>query len=85
MKTIIVSPQGQITIPVSLRESLNLQPGVELLAEVVDWVKRKALVITTRPKKLSDYTLGLGEEIWQNTDADNYIKSERKAWNKKYD
>lgn len=78
--TLTVSSQYQITIPKKLREALGIKPGQKLLAWIQRWVKGKALTLTPKPKSLADYTLGLGKEIWDKVDVDEYIQKERDSW-----
>lgn len=85
MRTITVSPQGQITIPIDLRKTLNLKEGVKLILDVVDWIKTKAIVLRVKPKDISTYSLGLGKDIWKGIDAAEYVKKERESWDKKYE
>lgn len=85
MRTITVSPQGQITIPADLRKTLDLKDGVKLILDVVDWVKTKAIVLRVKPKNISTYSLGLGKDAWWGVDSDKYIKQERDSWDKKYE
>ncbi len=85
MKTVILSPQGQITIPIDLRRALNLKSGTKLVLDVVDWVKSKAVVLRVKPKNISTYSLGLGKDIWSGIDATEYVKKERESWDKKYE
>ncbi len=80
--TLTVSSQYQITIPKQLREELAIKPGQKLLAWVQDWAKSKAIALVPKPKSLADYTLGLGKEIWDKVDIDEYIQKERDSWEK---
>lgn len=79
MKTITLSPQGQITIPVALRRRLNLKGGTRLLLEIMDWVKSKALVIRPIPKGWVDEVAGSGRGLW-GKNSDEYLQKERNTW-----
>lgn len=82
MKTITISPQGQITIPASLRRTLNLRAGTKLILNIVDWVKSKAIVIQPVPKSWVDQVAGTGKGMWGKS-SDAYLDRERNAWKNK--
>lgn len=83
--TLTVSPQGQITIPKSWRELLNLNKKTKLIAQVVNLERDKELILRPLPKKWSRYMAGLGKEIWEKIDVDEYIQKERDSWDRKWD
>jgi AbrB family looped-hinge helix DNA binding protein len=80
MTTLTISPQGQITIPIALRKTLNMTPGTQVIVNVINWVKEKSLVISAKPKSSTNYSLGLGQDVWKNINADKYIQEMRKEW-----
>lgn len=79
MKTVILSPQGQITIPIDLRRALNLKSGSKMILDVVDWVKSKAVVLRPTPKNWVDEVAGSGEGLW-GKNSDEYLEKTRNQW-----
>lgn len=75
-----ISPQGQITIPKRIRELTGIKPGAKVTAFVRGWVKGKALTLTPKPKSWAKWGLGLGKEVWDKVDVDEYIRKERELW-----
>ena len=76
MATTRVSTKGQIVLPAEIREKMGLQPGDELTVEVVDG---KA-VVAKAPKSWAQWGYGLGKEIWEGVDVDEYVRKERETW-----
>jgi len=74
--TVKVSSRNQIALPSEARKKLNIQPGDRLLVDVQDGV----LVLIPQPGDYVAYMAGLHREIWQDMDAEEYIESERAAW-----
>jgi len=82
--TLKVSPQGQITIPKAWRKALEIKPGTtKLVAYLTDLLKTKALTLQPKPKNWADYMAGLGKEVWEKVDTDEYIRKERDSWERK--
>lgn len=81
--TITMSPQGQITIPLSLRKSLNLKAGAKFILSLTGIEKLISITLTPHPKSWVDAISGSGKDIFG--DADEYLKKERASWEKKYD
>lgn len=79
MKTVTLSPQGQITIPIDLRRALNLKSGTKMILDVVDWVKSKAVILRSTPKNWVDEVVGSGQGLW-GKNSDNYLEKERNQW-----
>ena len=71
-----ISSKNQIVIPKEIRKKLHINAGDELVLEM----DNNRAVILPRPKKYSQYMLGLGSEVWQGIDATEYVKNERKSW-----
>jgi hypothetical protein len=64
-----------------LRRVQRLSPDdqLRLLEDVASLVRRQ---VTTPARRRSILELqGLGKEIWQDIDAQDYIEQERAAWN----
>lgn len=81
MKTLTISPQGQITIPASLRRDLNLKGGTKLILNLVKWVKSKAIVLQPMPKNWVDTVAGSGKGLWSKS-SEKYLQEERNSWQK---
>lgn len=74
-----ISGKNQIVIPKSVRKSLGVGPGDELIIEA----KNKSALIVPRPKNYTEYMRGLGAEVWSKQDATEYVKKERESWEEK--
>jgi AbrB family looped-hinge helix DNA binding protein len=71
-----ISSKHQIAVPSAIRKELDLEPGDRLLAQVRDGV----IVLVPERGDAVDQLKGLGREIWEDTDPDEYINQERDAW-----
>ncbi len=62
------------------RQVENLTPDeqLRLLEEVASLVRRRVL---PKPKRSILELEGLGKEIWQGMDAQEYVNQERSSWN----
>lgn len=62
------------------RQVENLTPDeqLRLLEELAALVRRR---ITPKPKRSIMELEGLGKEIWQDIDAQEYVNRERDSWN----
>ncbi|MBP5972419.1 hypothetical protein HW132_06655 [Brasilonema sp. CT11] len=62
------------------RQVENLTPDEQLclLEELAALVRRR---ITPKPKRSIMELEGLGKEIWQDIDAQEYVNRERDSWN----
>ncbi len=78
--TLTVSPQGQLTLPKSWRSILGLKPGEKLNATLKKDNSDSALVLSKKPQNWTNYMAGLGKEIWEDVDVDEYIRKERDSW-----
>ncbi len=58
-------------------EKLNFNSKIDLLARLANIIKREQKGSTPVPLiKLQ----GLGRELWNKTDTDSYLKTERESW-----
>jgi AbrB family looped-hinge helix DNA binding protein len=79
MQSIVkMSSKHQIVIPKEVRLALKLQPGDQLLCRI----ERDEILLRPRPKNYARFLRGLHKDVWKNVDADQYIKQERKSWDK---
>ncbi|MFQ4145926.1 hypothetical protein [Chlorogloeopsis sp. ULAP02] len=62
------------------RQIENLTPDeqLRLLEELAAIVRRR---VTSKPKRSIMELEGLGKEIWQGIDAQEYVNQERASWN----
>lgn len=71
-----VSSRNQIAVPAEVRKQLGIEPGDHLLIDVRDgW-----MVVMREPDDWVEYTRGLGREVWEDIDVEEYINQERDAW-----
>ena len=71
-----VSSKHQIAVPASVRRQLSIEAGDYLLVEVEDG----AIVLIPKPVNPVDELQGLGREIWEGVDAQEYVNRERDEW-----
>jgi AbrB family looped-hinge helix DNA binding protein len=76
-----ISGKYQIAIPKKVRDTMGLQVGEQVAVYAVD--ERRA-VIARQPASYVQAMKGLGKDAWKKAGgAVQYIKKERKAWEKK--
>jgi AbrB family looped-hinge helix DNA binding protein len=71
-----VSSKHQIAVPAAVRRRLAIDAGDHLLVDVQDGV----VVLTPEPKDPVEELKGLGREIWEGVDTQDYIDQERDGW-----
>jgi DNA-binding HxlR family transcriptional regulator len=59
-------------------ENLTLDEQLRLLEELASLVRRR---VTPKPKRSIMELEGLGKEIWQGVEAQEYVNQERDSWN----
>lgn len=74
-----VSDKYQIVIPKSEREKIGLKKGQKMVIYHIG----THLVLSPQIKNYTEKLAGLGENIWKDIDSLEYIKKERKLWDKK--
>lgn len=75
---LIISSQGQITVPKYLRDILGVKPGSQLLAQVTNGSTGYKLTLQPKPISWAKALAGTGRNLWGN--SDQYIKDERNKW-----
>lgn len=70
-----VSSKNQIAVPSEIRKKLGIKPGDHLLVDVQGAV----IVLSLDPKDYVDRMMGLGREIWEGIDVQEYIRGERET------
>lgn len=76
LDTAKVSGRYQIVIPKRVRERLGLQPGDYLLLSV----EGDKVVMRLRPRSYAEHLRGLHKEVWQDVEAEDYVRQERETW-----
>lgn len=71
-----VSSKHQIAVPADVRRRLDIDAGDYLLVEVQDGV----IVLIPEPGDPVEALRGLGKEIWDGIDAQEYVDGEREGW-----
>lgn len=71
-----VSSKNQVVIPAEIRRKLDIKPGDYLYVAVLDG----QMHIVRDPEEWLEYTRGLGRDVWEEVDAEEYINQERDAW-----
>ncbi len=71
-----VSSRHQIAIPSTVRKSLNIKAGDNLLVDVQDGV----IVLIPKPSNYTSQMKGLYKEIWEKSNSENYLSNERDSW-----
>jgi len=66
----------QFVLPKKIRQRLGLREGDVLLVEVT----HKGILLVPKPHSYTQHLAGLHREIWQDVDADEYLREERKTW-----
>lgn len=74
-----VSSKYQIVIPKEAREKAGINQGDKV--EVIS--TEHGIYLSPQPKSWTDYGKGLGKEVWKEIDPLNYIKEERRSWEKR--
>jgi AbrB family looped-hinge helix DNA binding protein len=74
-----LSSKNQIVLPKALREYAGLRPGDELLISG----SGGCLMIYKKPDNYTDRLLGLGKEMWKDSDPLEYVKTLRAPWKKR--
>lgn len=78
MSRVKVSSKHQIAVPSEARKRLNIKVGDILIVEVVG----DHLVLMREPEDWAKYLEGLGKELWEGVDAQEYVKRERAGWDR---
>lgn len=71
-----VSSKYQIAVPASVRRKLSIKAGDYLLVEVEDG----AIILVPKPIDPIEELRGLGREVWDGVDVQDYVDRERDGW-----
>lgn len=73
-----LSDDLSVKIPEEILKKAGLKPGTEII-----WLYDEGtgqILLMEKPASFAKAMKGLGKEIWQDTDANVYVKEERKSW-----
>jgi AbrB family looped-hinge helix DNA binding protein len=76
--TLVISSQGQVTVPKNVRDLIGVKPGSQLLAQVVGGNTGYKLVLQPKPSSWAKTLAGTGKNLWGN--SDKYITSGKDKW-----
>lgn len=71
-----VSNKHQIAVPASVRRKLSIRAGDYLLVDIEDG----AIILVPKPIDSIEELRGLGREVWNGVDAQDYVDRERDGW-----
>jgi AbrB family looped-hinge helix DNA binding protein len=71
-----IGKKSQIVIPKSIRDSLGIVEGNELIIDVVD----DKIVIRPKPASYTKELRGLHRDVWEEVDPLEYLRRERESW-----
>lgn len=71
-----VSSKHQIAVPAAVRRKLAIQAGDRLRVQVLDGV----MMLIPESADPIEQLKGLGAEIWEGVDAQEYVNRERDDW-----
>ena len=75
-ETVTISSKYQIVVPKKARKAMQLEPGDQLLCRT----EGDEILLRPKPKRYAKHLRGLHKEVWQDVDATQYVKQERKSW-----
>lgn len=78
--TLIISSQGQITVPKKLRAIMGVKAGSRLLVQVSRGAAGNLLILQPQPTSWAKTLAGSGRGLWGK--SDKYITEERNKWDK---
>ena len=78
-----ISKRNQTVVPSKIRKLLNLRQGERIVWKVVLVRGAPKVLIDKLPKDIVSYARGLGKELWEDVNIEDYVKSLRKEWDKK--
>ena len=78
--SLTVSSQGQIIIPIAVRNRVGIKPGSKILLTVKDTSTGPVLKLKPNPKSLVMSLAGSAKGMFG--DVDKYIENERNSWDR---
>ena len=67
-----------VKIPEEILRKAGLKPGTEII-----WLYDEGtgqILLMEKPDNFAKAMKGLGKEVWQDIDINEYVKEERKSW-----
>ena len=67
-----------VKIPEEILRKAGLKPGTEII-----WLYDEGtgqILLMEKPDSFAKAVKGLGKEVWQDIDINEYVKEERKSW-----
>lgn len=67
-----------LKIPEEILKKAGLRPGAEII-----WLydeEARQILLMEKPDSFAKVMRGLGKELWNNIDINEYIKEERESW-----
>lgn len=67
-----------LKIPEEILKKAGLRPGAEII-----WLydeETRQILLMEKPDSFAKVMRGLGKELWNNIDINEYIKEERESW-----
>jgi len=61
-----------------MREQLNIQSGDRLLVDIQDGM----IILLLKPENYTTQLMGMHKEIWERIEPNEYLETERQAWEK---
>ncbi len=78
--TLIISSQGQITVPKKIRNEAGIKPGVKIKVYLKKSLQGNVVILEPQNNTWSKKLAGSGRNLWNN--SNEYIANERKSWEK---
>jgi AbrB family looped-hinge helix DNA binding protein len=82
-RNIKMSSQGQVTLPKTVREKIDAEPGTEFVVSVVENERMPLVKLYPKPKNWVEWTLGMDKDVWEDVDVDKWLRKERDSWDEK--
>lgn len=61
---------------------MELKMNQEIIWRTITLGNQRVSIVSPKPKRWSEYTRGLGQEVWKGVDSDEYLQSLREEWGK---
>lgn len=72
-----LNEDSSIKIPEHILKQSGLKPGAEII-----WLydEHGQIILMEKPNSFAKAMKGLGKEVWDKVDTDEYVKEERRSW-----
>lgn len=75
-----VTSKFQTVIPTPIRDAVHIQVHSELVWHVIENEDRPLIFVTPVTKHWSQYLSGLGKDIWEGINTDDYLRRLKSEW-----